>query len=129
MAAVALIGLTPDIESTVRSALRDEGHVVTTLALHMETVERLAQVGFDLVVMDGFPLVNVEAFVEQLRSRERTRALPVIVVCAQKALPQQEGVVQLPLPFELLALLAAVKKLGDRADGTKREGWAYLNRA
>lgn len=95
--------------------------MVTTVALHMETVERLAQVGFDLVVIDGFPLVNVQAFVEQLRSRERTRTLPVIVLCAQKALPQQQGVIELPLPFELLALLAAVKKVGAKTDGARRE--------
>ncbi len=110
MATIVLISLTPDVETIVQTVLREEGHVVTAETLHTETVERLGQMGVDLVVIDGFPLVNIRVFVEGVRAHEQTHHVPVVVVSTDKALPSQKGVIELPLPFELLAFMAAVKE-------------------
>lgn len=116
MASIALISLSPDVEAIIESVLREEGHVVTVQTLHTEAAEQLGDMGCDLVVIDGFPLVNISLFVEQLRAQEQTSAMPVVVISAGKALPSQKGVVELPLPFELLAFIAAVKQATASAD-------------
>jgi hypothetical protein len=122
MAVVGVAGLVLPVVHVLEAALRDAGHSVARLPLGADTVHTLVHATVDALVLDGHPYVNMPALLEDLRRRDETRSLPVVVVGptppgdAPGGAPEAEGIELLGPAFALDDLLAAV----DSAAGQPR---------
>lgn len=112
MPTVALVACMPDIEELIAEALRDDGILVHSLALHGDTVSVLSKIRLDAVLVDGHPFTDLSVFLKALRAEDGTKDLPAIVVTAGRraSLDNLGWVEQLEMPFDLVALLDAMRR-------------------
>jgi two-component system chemotaxis response regulator CheY len=110
----------------VAACLRPLGAVTFEFAgTGLEAIERLALTGFDLVVLDlNMPDVGGIEVIEFVRSQDRLRALPILVVTTRGDDTSRTRVLDagassfLPKPFAPEQILDAVRKLLPSASAT-----------
>lgn len=101
------------------AALRGvEGLAFTHAASGLEAIERLSLHSFDLMVLDvNMPDVNGFEVLEFVRSQDRLRALPVLVVTSRSDERSRERAMSagasryMPKPFEPQTLLSTAREL------------------
>ncbi len=104
------------IVEALRSLLEDEGFRVLTAPNGAQGLERAAEAPVDLVIVDVMmPILGGLEMIEQLRAREPTREVPVILISAA---PEPRGSADarryslfLRKPFPLETLLSAIDRL------------------
>lgn len=107
------------------AALRGlEGLAFTHAASGLEAIERLSLHPFELMVLDvNMPDVNGFEVLEFVRSQDRLRALPVLVLTSRSDARSKERALAagasryMAKPFEPQELLAAARELLAPADG------------
>ncbi len=103
----------------VAACLRPLGAVTFEFAgTGLEAIERLALAGFDLVVLDlNMPDVGGIEVVEFVRSQDRMRALPILIVTTRGDDESKARVLAagasgfLPKPFAPAQIIAEVRRL------------------
>ena len=119
MATVLLVDDEPDILLMLRMSFEDEGHHVVTAANGKLALERLAEGGIDVVVLDMMmPVVDGWGVLTGKQASGDTT--PVIVVSAKSDPRDAERVLELGAvdyvmkPFDLDALIALVSEVATR---------------
>ncbi len=113
---VLIVDDDPNIRELCADVLTDEGYDVTTASNGQEALQRIEKNGISVAlvdmmmpVMDGLQLCRI------LRSQERTRNLPIIIMSAATNLARRigdqlaDGV--LVKPFEIDKLISCVAEL------------------
>jgi CheY-like chemotaxis protein len=103
-----------DVAELLAELLAGRGHRVTTATNGMLGRAFLESSDFDLVITDFMmPIVDGIELVQGMRAEERLAGVPVIMISAQRDLPQAEGLVQAKLqkPFSPKALYAAITQV------------------
>ena len=119
MAIVLLVDDEPDILLMLRMSLEDEGHDVVTAANGRLALDRLADGGVDVVVLDMMMPV-VDGWGVLKGKQETGDTTPVIVVSAKSDPRDAEKVLELGAveyvmkPFDLDALIALVGEVATR---------------
>jgi len=106
------------IRESLSEFLEAEGFQVSTARDGSEGLDRLSGASPlpSLVILDlHMPVLDGEQFLARLRSDERLRALPVLLMSgngSHRGSPALPVDAVLPKPFEIEELLAAVERLG-----------------
>ena len=108
---VGLVGMSPDLASLLADALADAGADTRAFPLHAETVAVLSKLRLSVLLVDGHPFTNMDAFVRALRAAPTTARLPVVVLTSRLRddLTGDLGhVEQIEMPFDVGELVAKV---------------------
>ena len=107
------------IRGLVAELLIDEGYAVVEAADSQQGLRCAQQLNPDLILLDlGLPLTDGLDVLEALRSNQKTRHIPVVVVSGHRSLSRQEisGSARLiEKPFDLVNLLDHVRRLTVRS--------------
>jgi two-component system, chemotaxis family, chemotaxis protein CheY len=102
------------------------GLTCTEAADGAEGIRRLADAHFDLVITDlQMPVLNGFAFIQYLRHRPETQAIPILVVAATNADADRKKLEQIGVtdflqkPFDASQVLAAARKLLPQAEAAR----------
>ena len=105
----------PLIRTLLTDVLTDEGYTVVAAETGEQTLSAITTVWPRLITLDlDLPGISGELILDQLRRRDETRALPVVVVTATEPIPasvRRLAQAIVPKPFDIDKLLTVIRKL------------------
>jgi DNA-binding response OmpR family regulator len=113
----------PLIRTLLTDVLTDEGYTVVAAETGEQALTAITTVWPRLITLDlDLPGISGELILAELRRRDETRELPVVVVTAMEPIPasvRRLAQVIVPKPFDIDRLLTVIQKLVPPPDRTK----------
>ncbi len=105
----------PLIRTLLTDVLTDEGYTVVAAETGEQALSAITTVWPHLITLDlDLPGISGELILDQLRRRDETRELPVVVVTATEPIPasvRRLAQAIVPKPFDVDKLLTVIRKL------------------